>query len=73
MKVVIEKHICDMCKREINPSFTPGKLVFSYSVTDWAGNGAPAGCKYEELCRDCCIRIDSAIAIAKTDRKGGKE
>ena len=73
MKVITEKHICDMCKREINPRFTPGRLEFSYSISDWAGNAVPAGCKYEELCADCCDRIDSAIATAETDRKGGKK
>ena len=73
MKVITEKHICDMCKREINPRFTPGRLVFSYSVSDWAGNGAPAGCKYEELCRDCCDRIDRAIDSAIGARTGEKK
>ena len=73
MKVVIEKHMCDLCKKEISSNFAPGRLVFSYSTKDWAGNGAPAGHTYEELCKDCCERIDSAMIIAIGARTGDKK
>ena len=73
MKVVTEKHICDMCKREINPRFTPGKLVFSFSAPDYLSKPTHAERKYDDLCADCCDRIEKAISLAIPDRTGDKK
>ena len=45
MTTTTVKRTCDVCGKEMGP-WDHGKLNLSYSVTDWAGNGAPAGIKF---------------------------
>lgn len=60
MTTTTVKRTCDVCGKEMG-TWDHGKLNLSYSVTDWAGNGAPAGIKFADLCDNCCEKIHQAI------------
>ena len=55
------KRFCDVCGKEVGECDSFGKLKFHYSEKDWAGNGAPAGRDIDDICLDCCRKLDHAI------------
>lgn len=61
--IKIEKRICDFCKKEMRGCC--GSLSLKYSLVDYAGNGFPAGLKYDDVCEDCCKNIEKAILKIK--------
>ena len=69
MTTTIVKRTCDVCGKEMG-KWDHGRLDLSYSVTDWAGNGAPAGIKFGDLCDACCKKIHQAIVDTANSLKG---
>ena len=61
MTTTVTKCYCDICGKEMNKYDSIGSLKLSYSEKDWAGNGAPAGLKYDEICLDCCRKLHNII------------
>jgi hypothetical protein len=55
----IQRKVCDMCKKEVEDF--AGSLSLDYSDCDYTGCGYPAGLKLEDLCIDCCRKLDKAI------------
>ena len=55
------KIVCDVCKKEIENENNKGTLLFSYTLTDYLGNGIGAGKKLQDICEDCAKALDVAI------------
>ena len=56
---MIERKICDVCKREVK-SFA-GSLILKYSESDYTGCGFPVKIERKEICIDCCRKLNEAI------------
>lgn len=54
-----EIRICDICKKEVK-GFA-GSLHLEYSDHDYTGCGYPASIIREDVCLDCCRKLDKAI------------
>lgn len=63
----IQIRYCDVCKKEVED--LPGTLTLKYSDRDYAGNGFPAGIKYEDICIDCCRKLDNLLSRGKLDER----
>lgn len=50
---------CDVCGKEMKSA--NGRMDFTWSPHDWAGNGAPAGIILHEICEDCARAINNSI------------
>lgn len=59
---MIEKRICDFCKKEVQEF--AGSLKLRYSDRDYMGNGFPVQDEYTDLCIDCCRLLDKIICDA---------
>ena len=60
MEKTIVIRTCDVCGKEVED--LPGTLQFKYSDSDYTGCGYPAGIKYEDICIDCCRKLDKVIS-----------
>ena len=58
----IEKRICDVCTREVKDF--AGDLVLNYTDRDYTGCGCPVTITREEICIDCCRKLDKIITEA---------
>lgn len=56
---MIEKRICDVCKKEVKNFY--GSLVLDYSDSDYTGCGYPVKIERKEICIDCCRKLNKVI------------
>lgn len=59
MTTTVVKRICDVCKKEVK--VFAGSLHLEYSDRDYTGCGYPASIICEDVCLDCCRKLDKAI------------
>lgn len=62
MMKIIENRICDVCQREVKDF--AGSLKLKYSEHDYTGCGFPIEIKREDICIDCCRKLDNIIIAA---------
>ena len=55
----IEKKICDVCKQEVKDF--AGSLFLKYSDKNFTGCDFPVEFEYNDVCIDCCRKIDKFI------------
>lgn len=59
---IIEKKICDVCKKEVEDFC--GSLALDYSDCDYTGCGYPVKIVHEDICIDCCRKLNKVIVKA---------
>lgn len=59
---IIEKRICDVCKKEVGTFY--GSLSLKYSATDYTGSGYLTKIECKDVCIDCCRKLDVVISTA---------
>lgn len=59
---MIERRLCDVCKKEVERF--AGSLVLDYSDSDYTGYGYPVKIERKDICIDCCRKLDKVITKA---------
>lgn len=62
MTKIVEKRICDVCKKEVENFY--GSLVLNYSDRDYTGCGFPVKIECKDICIDCCRKLNKVIKKA---------
>jgi hypothetical protein len=66
---IIEKRICDVCKKEVENFY--GSLSLKYSDhDDYTGCGYPVEIECEDVCIDCCRKLDKFVSTALEEMDG---
>lgn len=65
---IIEKRICDVCKKEVE-DFN-GSLFLRYSDSDYKGCGYPVKIECKDVCIKCCRELNNVIETATKKLEG---
>lgn len=57
---MIERRLCDVCKKEVERF--AGSLVLDYSDSDYTGCGYPVKIERKDICINCCRMLEEVIA-----------